>query len=607
MWQPKIIHKCKIKGFLPLFEAGPNRFSHNWAQYQNSTVPQHWSGGGGWSLQQLTLGAVYQENELLRNVWTKSNQNLPLCRFLGLKLKLYKTECTDYVCHYTTCSPMLDTVYHHAGAQPSRLLMQKQKIIVPKTTRNILKKPYIKKFIKPGDLFTNKWYFQHDIVNTPLVMLTTSACELDYYYISPWSVSHSISFYSINTTLFKHNQFKLVPTNGYSPKASYYLFATTNGDHEPKIKDLIYLGDTEQYYPGVPPTSSTLNTYTQKKEYWGNPFHAKYINEDVRLYVSNLQPNQVIKGTDINAKAENIAQLSTPLYVTCRYTPNQDTGKGNKVYLVSTVRETNFAEPNDSSLIFEDFPLWILLWGWFDWIQKLGTVHGLERDYQIVIKSNFITPQLDYYVLIDDLFLNGKSPYQTGEPPPTVEDQHYWYPQTKYQQVTIDQICMSGPATPKPKTKSIQAHAEYTLLFKWGGCPASMEPATNPATQPTYPLPDNIYKAYEIQDPGTSPQRYLYDFDERNQMLTKTAYERISKDSKSTKPLFTDPALGLCKFNPPPKTQTQEINQLYEALLQTPPEKEENQTLQQQLQYQWQQQQELKHKLLRLIQLQNTK
>nr|UGV39612.1 MAG: ORF1 [TTV-like mini virus] len=608
-WQPKIIHNCKIKGFLCLFEAGPGRFANNWAEYQNSPVPEHWSGGGGWSIQQLTLGALYQENELLRNVWTRSNEFLPLCRYRGTKLKFYKTESTDYVVHYTNCAPMVDTVYHHAGAQPSQLLKQKQKIIVPRPSRRPNKKPYIKKFIKPGDLFTNKWYFQHDIVNTPLFMITTSATELDYYYIGPRSTSHSISFYSLNTVLFRRNAYNLLTTTGYSPKASTYLFATSNGTDKPTNSQLIYLGDATVYYQGDTPQQTTYKTYTQQREHWGNPFFAQYINQDVTLYISNVQPNNVYTPTTDdyntwkNKEVHNIAKLTNPLYITCRYTPNTDTGEGNKIYLVSTTRETNFQEPTDESLILEGFPLWILCWGWLDWIKKLGTVHNIDRGYQIVIKSKFINPQLDYYVPLDDKFLNGQSPYEIDKQAiPTVEDQHDWYPQTKYQQSAIDLICMSGPGTPKPLTKSIQAKVEYTCFFKWGGCPANLETATNPATQPTYPLPDHIYRTYEIQDPGTHPEKFLYDFDEQQGVITKKAAKRITKDSYAEKLVLTDGTTHQrSKFNVPAKTKETSYQELLQTLLQTPPEKKETTTLQQQLDQQREQQHQLQLKLFQLM------
>nr|UGV42429.1 MAG: ORF1 [TTV-like mini virus] len=611
-WQPKIIHKCKIKGMLCLFEAGPGRLSNNWAEYMNSSVPLHWSGGGGWSIQQLTLGALFQENELMRNVWTRGNDSLPLCRYLGTKLTFYKTDCTDYVCHYTTCSPMLDTVYHHAGAQPSQLLKQKQKIIVPRRDRNPNKRPYKKKFIKPGDLFTNKWYFQHDIVNTPLFMLTTSACELDYYYISPHAVSHSISFYCLNSIIFQRNAYKQLITTGYSPKVNYYLYATRNGSDKPTNQELIFLGDPTVYYLGEPPTANTFKTYTQTREHWGNPFHPQIINADITVWVSTVQPNNVYDGMTESATwdtvkskpVKNIAKLSTPLYITCRYTPNQDTGEGNKIYIVSTARETNFQEPTDDSLIFDGYPLWILCWGWLDWIKKLNTVHALDRGYQVVIKSKFISPQLDYYVLTDDRFLNGKSPFQNTDPPPDIEDQHDWYPQTRYQQMSLEEICMSGPGTSKPKTKSIQAHVKYTCFFKWGGCPANMETATNPATQPTYPLPDHFQKAYEIQDPGTHPEKYLYDFDEQKGLLKKTATDRITKDSKFEKLVLTDGTSHIrSKFNPPAKTTQTTYKEILQTLLETPPEKEEEQTLQQQLNQQREQQQLLKQRLYQLMSL----
>lgn len=497
---------------------------------------------------------------------------------------------------------MLDTIYHHSGAHPSQMLKLKQKIIVTKKKPNE-RKPYIKKYIKPGDLFTNKWYFQHDIVNTPLAMITTTACELDYYFVSPHGVSHSISFYSLNTKIFKKNMYKHVPTSGYEPTVNFHLYATKNGTDNPKVGELIYLGDTEQYYKGntVNESGKDATQYIQHKEHWGNPFHPIYINHEVTMFMSTQQPTTVITG-DTTSQAKNITKFTQPIVVQCRYTPNQDTGEGNKVYMCPTTREINYMEPTDKQLIFEGYPLYILLWGWYDWIEKLNIIHQTQRDYQIVIKSKFIQPSLDFYVVLDDTFCNGKSPYQTTEAPPhDIEDQHYWYPQCKYQQIGIEEICVSGPGTAKPLTKNIEAHMQYTAFFKWGGCPANMETAINPSTQPTYPLPDNIYKAYEIKDPTTAPEYYLYEWDEKSGLLTTPASKRITEYKKTKTSLFSDGTTN--KFNPPIKQTTTTGEEILQTLIQTPSTKEKIKTLQHQLNIQQQQQQLYKLRIQQLAKI----
>ncbi len=63
---------------------------------------------------------------------------------------------------------------------------------------------------------------------------------------------------------------------------------------------------------------------------------------------------------------------------------------------------------------------------------------------------------------------------------------------------------------------------------------------TDPTEQPQYPIPSNINNTNSLQDPTTPPELFLYNFDERRQLITKAATERITKDWGLTKTLFSD-------------------------------------------------------------------
>lgn len=129
-----------------LLQCGPNRIENNWTQYMNSYVPEENDGGGGWSQLKFSLGSLYEERQLVRNYWTKSNVGLPLVRYTGAVFKFYRTLDTDYIVHYRNCLPMLDTEMQHTNAQPSAMLLYKHKIIVPSFKSEPHKrKPYIKK------------------------------------------------------------------------------------------------------------------------------------------------------------------------------------------------------------------------------------------------------------------------------------------------------------------------------------------------------------------------------------------------------------------------------------------------------------------------------
>ncbi len=80
-----------------LLQCHKYRLINNWAQYEASTVPQHEPGGGGFSILRFNLDALYEQNQLCRNVWTKSNKNLPLVRYTGMSFKIYRPDDVDLV------------------------------------------------------------------------------------------------------------------------------------------------------------------------------------------------------------------------------------------------------------------------------------------------------------------------------------------------------------------------------------------------------------------------------------------------------------------------------------------------------------------------------
>lgn len=129
-WQPQLIRRSAIKGYFTLFYCTPGRISNNFPQYRDSITPPFAPGGGGWGIYVFNLGAMFDEFNRVRNWWTVSNVDLPLCRYLGCKLTLYRAEDVDYIFVYSRYYPMTDTEQKHADAQPSRLLLRKHKVIV---------------------------------------------------------------------------------------------------------------------------------------------------------------------------------------------------------------------------------------------------------------------------------------------------------------------------------------------------------------------------------------------------------------------------------------------------------------------------------------------
>ena len=545
-----------------LFQCGPHRIEHNWTQYMNSYVPENTDGGGGWSQLKFSLGSLYEERQLVRNTWTKSNVGLPLVRYTGCSFKFYRTKKVDYIVHYNNCLPMLDTEMQHTNAQPSSMLMYSKKVLVPSMqTEPNKRKPYIRKFIKPPPQLKNQWYFQKELCDVGLLLLTTTAADFDRFYLNPFSQSNNISLKCLNTTFFQNRNFQQTELGEtyWGPKPSVWLFGLHQQYYQnATIKDLIPLFQTQNYQTGktlaqlkeISAVSAQFASHIEwryQRDYMGNIFHSNYLhgNSEVVIYTGTDNPDKAIFNKyetikDQKISKHNFTPLTQDLFVTVRYNPNKDTGIGNNIYFKKNSRnETGWDPPPVPSLQLTGFPLWLALWGYYDWHEKLHEMQQIKLNYMLCIRSDFFDQKLPAYVPFNMSFLNGHSNYlNEGEPLPN--DKAHWLPKYKYQEIAIDELCKTGPGTVKTTTQSIEAHCFYRFHFKWGGCPNQLENIADPCQQPSYSIPRNLVQGSEVQDPNSSPTKELYPFDFRRLMLTRKASDRIKKDQITETSLFTD-------------------------------------------------------------------
>nr|UGV39101.1 MAG: ORF1 [TTV-like mini virus] len=554
VFQPKSIKLCKIKGHKCLFQGSPLRSSHNYVQYIYSYVPEHEPGGGGWSLMVFSLDSLFEDYEHLENVWTSSNVALPLVRYLGCTIRLYQSQATDYVFLYDNCWPMVDTPYTHADSCPIRMLMRKNKIIVPSRLTQNRKKPYKKVRIRPPAQMTNNWYFQHDIHKLPLLMTTTTAVSLTNPFANPKAKSNNISLLCLNPYLFQNPNFQhFQELEGYYAKEigtqKVFLYASLqdipHNITKQFIGQLIFLGNTKENQPGDT-ISNNENSYTKIK--WGNPFYHRYLERSTEtsykiiFTTSNITTvlNQYKNNTTINIQ---FTSITPPIFYTVRYNPQKDTGKTNKIYLTSTQDDNKFNEPKDKNLIFDGFPLYILLWGWTDFIKKLKTTVNIDNNYILTIKTEEFDETLPRYTVVDLDFIEGFDPYQqhTEDSYQTNNyNRNNWFPKLQFQQQSIEHICISGPACPRPiNDYYLQAYCRYTFYFKWGGCPKQLEKVYDPSLQSKWPTADKVSTRLEIQNPSTAPQTELYSWDWSRDYVKKSAIQRIAMYTETDEKIFS--------------------------------------------------------------------
>lgn len=589
-YQPEKIRKCHIKGFLQLIECGYGRLSDNYTLFKESIVPPHEPGGGGWSIQQLTLGNLYVQGKYAMNYWTYSNKGLNLCRFLGVKITLYRQPDIDYIFHYNLQDPQIITKYTYPSYHPFKILNYHQKIVVPSwKTQPLKRKAYKTKFIRPPKKLKNDWYFQEHLSNYPLLTFFTTAIDLQNMFIPKRAQNNNVSLITLNTRLFNHPNFATTTgTTGFSPSGNNYLYAYTNPD-EPwkkhKLKEFIFLGTTTINTPGTPMNGSASNSK------WGNPFYYEHLQMHSAITV---QTANVTTAATSETDIEESALKKEPLIYELRYNPNKDNGDGNEAYWVTNFNPQikNWDPPTDQDLILRGHPLWLMLWGFASYLQKTGKFNKLDQNGILVIRTNqFAGEKLPAYVLISDSFYNGQGPYEQNAEEMSTYNLTHWYPRWQFQKEAIEKILMTGPAVYKENNaNSIQAYMKYDFLFKWGGNPSKMETIADPNQQPTGPDPNNIFGTNENISPEQTIENYIYKWDVRRDLLTQTATKRITEI----------PILKQTVFSDGQKTSTDTpFQQIWTPQTEETP-KEEDQTLLQQLQLLQQHNQQLEYRLRQL-------
>lgn len=588
--------------------------------YKESFVPPNHPGGGGFSVLKFTLSNLYSMHDYCTNWWTESNKDLPLCRYLGCKIKCYQSLLVDYIVKYTNNSQAVSNKLTYPSMQPSMIMMSNNKRIIPSKKTVQRKKPYYTLHIKPPKTLQNKWYFQKDFKDIPLLVLYISTASLNQYYIRTEADNNNINIKSINTKVIRNHNFTMNPwPYKHEGTTTLYLYMYTGAQHikqistlsEIQCQDLIPLTNIINFTDGSSAREAKHNwqvphtTYCQTiGKYTGNPFmydHLKFpenylysktgpntFAEKFKSLTQEAKVNQIMDGTQSMA----LTQLNELLIETYRYNPFRDDGKNTRIYLLKCSDQIpGWDPPSNHDIILEGFPLWLAIWGYVDFQIKLGAYQNIKTNTMLVIQTDKTEPKTNIPIVpIDNDYISNKSPYQQDVNP---LDAKKWYPQVQYQEQTINSIAQTGPGTTKLYDKtSDQVVIKYDFLFKWGGEPAKMINVNNPSKQPSYPIPSDEYKTNSLQSPAQAIESNLYSFDQRYNTLTTAALERITKDWDITNLLSTItettqelPAIGTF----PQETQ------------ETQTEKKEKEKILQQLIQHKQQQQQLRLGILKLM------
>nr|UHK06833.1 MAG: ORF1 [Torque teno midi virus] len=501
-WQPEYIRNCKIKGYTINVLGGQGRqfacYTDSKYDWNLPTTP----GGGGFGVEKYTLQYFYEENKRGNNIWTQSNQALDLVRYTGTTFKFFRHEHLDFIISYSRNYPMILEKYTYAMAHPYMQLMKKHHKIIPSLkTQPTNRKRYYKVKIKPPRQLVNKWFFQDGFSDTGLFTLYSAVIDLRYSNIGKSSSNQLVSIYILNLQFYENGNWglKSSDTIPYKPRDN----STTTGTYTGKD----YKGSNISF-------NISATTYDTSVSYGSGWFQTKLLQ------------------VAMDSTLQNVPAISTT-----RYNPTIDTGIGNAVWVTSILTKTYAPPTTDTQLYLEGLPLWHLLFGFLNYVNKIKGDKYFLKTYILVFKCKFCEPQngvSHYFVPIDKTFILGQNPYGRYS---YKTDNTKWFPNITNQLEAINEIVQSGPYIPKldnARDSTWELDSHYISYFKWGGAQHPETITADPSKQADYEVPDKLRQIIQISNPSKQdPKSILHAWDYRRGFATKSALKRMLENAET--------------------------------------------------------------------------
>nr|UHM27175.1 MAG: ORF1 [Torque teno midi virus] len=582
-WQPESIRNCKIKGLgtIVLGAEGTQMdcYTVNKTKYVPPKVPQ----GGGFGVENYTLGYLYEQYTFHNNIWSASNILKDLVRYMWCSLTFYRHQDTDFIITYNNQPPHDLTKFTYPGCHPHQMLLNKHKKILLSRESKPNGKYYKKIKIKPPKQMLTKWFFTKPFCNYSLFLLKAVACNFRYSLLSRKGVNMLVNAYSLNLNFYQNSTWAQKPaTGGYLPYPTVslplkYVIQTKTGEQEKQIDAIV------------------RTDYSASIKYdtgWFQPsfLQAKYIGA---------------KGS----------VTATHQIISVRYNPAKDDGEGNEIYCTSTLSQGWKPPTTDKQLLLTGIPIWLALHGYYSYVRTVKT-EDFFKSHVVVCKSPafYCYPEVgscDRYVFIDYEYIQGKKPFEQLV---TTQQKSLWYPDMSWQKQTLNNFVESGPYIPKYSEETAstwELNYWYNFYFKWGGPHTGETDVTNPKDLPTYDVPDTMPKTIQIANPEkNSTESILHPWDFRRGLVKESALKRMY-ENQSTDTEFKCSQTDIPKKKKrkgahlrDPQEETQKIQSCLLSLCEKSTFQEtpkEDQDLQLLIQHQQQQQQQLKYNILQLL------
>lgn len=564
-----------------------------YTEVKTDTVPPRTPTGGGSAYWVPTLSFLYSELQFHNNIWTKTNIYKDLCRYMWVKITAFRHTNIDFILQYDRQPPFDINKTTFMSTHPLQLLQQKHHKVLLSTNTNPRGKLAKKFIIKPPKLMLQKWFFTDAFCKYPLLCLRAAACDFKYSYLQCCNENQQLNIYYLDILFYLNGNYGTARTgSGYLP----YATAPTG-----KQQWVV------QYVTGKKEVITVDSTdYNKSISYTDGWFQSKLLRAVKLWHDNSIKDNQ--SNPSANLPVNN-----------CVYNPNLDSGKDNLIYLHSIHNQSWTPPTSDTSLIIPNVPLWLGLWGLFDYVNKIkGTASKDE-----FLKTHIVglrSPALLYFpqagasktiVPLDPAFVNGLTFFDQL---PTYHDKQYWYPTCMNQQKILNAIVETGPFVPKLgniTNSTWELKINYSFLFKWGGPHITDPEIMDPKTQGHWeddPRPNN--KTIQIKNPEKQKtESFIHPWDLRRGFIKEAAlkrvYDNLSIDTSFQPTDAGSPQKKKQRKLPTVKTQEQKNKKIYHCLQtlyeESTCQEQTSQTLEQLIQQQQEQQHNLKRNILQLI------
>nr|UHK05374.1 MAG: ORF1 [Torque teno midi virus] len=584
-WQPESINKCKIIGYSSLVLGAQGRQFLCWTNEASDYVQPKAPGGGGFGCELITLEWLYKEYRAHNNIWTRSNQNKDLCRYTGCQITLFRHEYTDFIFSYIIQPPFHITKFTYGDIQPQNMLLRPHhKIILSKRSKPN-GKLRVKVKIKPPKQLSTRWFFSKEFSQYGLVLLQAAACDFSYPRISSISQSQMV------TVLYLNTDFYPTPDWGQALNKAWLPYPTKTGVWEfsnPKTNPPI---DLKNYNPSSWEQSST--SYTRSISWQEGWFQSKILN------ASTVKLNSQQYG-------------SLPIQ-TARYNPNEDTGDGNSVWVISVLSHTYKPPTYQTDYVISGQPLWMAFYGFWSFLKYTSKDKFFMDHYMFICQSPAIKPisqtsKQTIYPILDPAFVAGKLPFDEYLDDNTKK---VWFPKGRFQQQIINAFVESGPFVPRYsniKYSTWELGYRYKFFFKWGGPQVTEHPVDDPQQQQEYPTPSMQHERLQISNPQKlATESLLHEWDFRRGIITQKALKRMQENLEIETDFESDDSGSprkrrkVSKEIPHLEKKEEKIKACLQQLCEEDTCQETPQTIEQLIHNQQQQQQQLKLNILKLL------